>query len=377
MKGNLGAVLRKEVTTMLRDRGSLAMTLLLPAVLLIVYGYAVNLDVRNIRVAVYDMDRSAQSRAFLRSLEASGYFDLHHVEGLGDTDDHVEHGDALVGIEIPRGFAADLADGREAHVQAVVDATNANIATIAMSYLDQIAGAFSNDLRIARVERLSGQRARGFPPVRPEPRIWYNPQLRSTFFIVPGVVGLIMMLVGTNATALSIVLEKEQGTFEKLIVTPLRPYEIIVGKALPWAVLALGESLATFAIGIALFRVPMRGSWGLLAAGSLLFLYCATSMGLFISCVAKTQMAALMTTVFVSILPTFLLSGFVFPIRSMPIVLRLVTRLVPARYFMVILRGVFLKQSGLRHLWSQFAVLGAYGIAMNVLAVRRFRKRLD
>lgn len=377
MKGNLRAILDKEFTTMFRDRGTLTMTLFFPAVLLVLYGYAVNLDVRQVDVVVLDLDKSAASRRLLEAMAASGYFRLHREEQRFRLDEALEQQRAKVALEIPPDFDERLKGGNVATVQALLDGSNANTATILLAYLDEIVRTYSNNVRLERLAELLGGKPRGFPPLQLEPRIWYNPSLKSTYFIVPGVVGLLMMLVGTNATALSLVTEKEQGTFERLIVTPLRAGEMIVGKAIPWALLALGESLATFVLGTALFRVPMRGSWALLTLGSLLFLYGATSIGLFISCIARTQLAALMATVFISILPTFLLSGFVFPIASMPWVLRIVTRLVPARYFMEILRGVFLKNSGFSDLWTQFATLAAMAAAFNLLAVKRFRKRLD
>lgn len=377
MTRNLRAVLGKEFATMLRDRGALAMTIVMPGILLMLYGYAVNLDVRNVDAVVVDFDKSSASRGLVAAMTASGYFRVQTDDRLSNLDDALDRRRARVAIVIPADFSERLKAGQTATVQALVDGSNANTATIALAYLAQIVGTHSNNIRLERITQILGQRPRGFPPIRPEARVWYNPELKSAHSIVPGVVGLIMMLVGTNATALSIVTEKEQGTFEKLIVTPLRATEIIVGKAIPWALLALVESLATFALGIALFDVPMRGSWILLTLGSVLFLYCATSIGLFVSCLAQTQMAALMATVFISILPTFLLSGFVFPIQNMPVALRLFTRLVPARYFMEILRGVFLKDSGLGVLWTQFATLTAMAVAFNFLAVKRFRKRLD
>lgn len=377
MSPNLRAILGKEFTTMFRDRGTLVMTIFLPAVLLVLYGYAVNLDVREVDTVVFDWDKSSASQRFLEAMTASGYFRIHAEDSLSRLDDALEQRRAKVALVIPSDFSEQLKRGNVAAVQALLDGSNANTATIILAYLDQIVRTYSNNVRLERLTELLGERPRRFPPIQLEPRIWYNPSLKSTYFIIPGVVGLIMMLVGTNATALSIVTEKEQGTFEKLIVTPLRAGEIIVGKAIPWALLALVESLATFALGMGLFKVPMRGSWLLLTWGSLLFLYSATSIGLLISCLARTQLAALMATVFISILPTFLLSGFVFPIASMPWVLRLVTRLVPARYFMEILRGVFLKNSGFSDLWTQFATLAAMAIAFNLLAIRRFRKRLD
>jgi ABC-2 type transport system permease protein len=374
---NLRAVLGKEFTTMLRDRGALLMTIIMPGILLILYGYAVNLDVRNVDAVVLDFDKSSASRRLLDAMTASGYFRIQTDERLTTLEESLKQQRAKVAVVIPVDFSERLKAGKTATVQALVDGSNANTATIILAYLGQIVGTYSNNVRLERITQILGQRPRGFPPIQPEPRVWYNPELKSTHFIVPGVVGLIMMLVGTNATALSIVTEKEQGTFEKLIVTPVHATEIIVGKAIPWALLALVESLATFGLGIVLFDVPMRGSWVLLTLGSVLFLYCATSIGLFVSCLAKTQMAALMATVFISILPTFLLSGFVFSIPNMPLALRLITRIVPARYFMEILRGVFLKNSGFDVLWTQFATLTAMAVAFNVLAVKRFRKRLD
>lgn len=377
MTRNLRAVLGKEFTTMLRDRGALLMTIIMPGILLILYGYAVNLDVRNVDAVVLDFDKSSASRRLLDAMTASGYFRIQTDERLTTLEESLKQQRAKVAVVIPVDFSERLKAGKTATVQALVDGSNANTATIILAYLGQIVGTYSNNVRLERITQILGQRPRGFPPIQPEPRVWYNPELKSTHFIVPGVVGLIMMLVGTNATALSIVTEKEQGTFEKLIVTPVHATEIIVGKAIPWALLALVESLATFGLGIVLFDVPMRGSWVLLTLGSVLFLYCATSIGLFVSCLAKTQMAALMATVFISILPTFLLSGFVFSIPNMPLALRLITRIVPARYFMEILRGVFLKNSGFDVLWTQFATLTAMAVAFNVLAVKRFRKRLD
>jgi drug efflux transport system permease protein len=363
------AISRKEVIQLRRDPRSLALAFALPVLLLVLFGYAISWDVRNIRTAVLDQDRSAASRELLDAFRASGYFSLvSFLERSSDIEHVMERGDAQLVLVIPPGFARDLGAGRTAALQAIVDGSDANTATIALGYSEAVVRTWS-----ARVE-LRGRTLA--PPVSAESRVWFNEELASRNMIVPGLVAVIMMIIAAMLTSLTIAREWERGTMEQLAATPVSRLEVVLGKLLPYLGIGLIDVVATCLLGILLFGVPFRGSFVLLMVLSFFFLTGALGLGMFISAVAKSQVLATQLAMIATYLPTLLLSGFMFSIETMPSALRAVSYLIPARYFLVVTRGIFLKGVGLEVLWTQGLLMLAFAAAGLGLAVAKFRKEL-
>jgi ABC-2 type transport system permease protein len=359
---------RKEVRQMLRDRRTLVILLFVPAFFLLVYGYALNWDIRDIRLGVDDRDRSAESRALISAFVNSGYFDLvATVERPSDTSRLMDRNDARAVLVIPAGFGRDLRQGQIVPVQVLLNGDNANTATTVMGYAQTIIQSES-----ARY-RAGGGGAQ--PAVRAEPRVWYNPQLRSTLFLVPGLIAYIVMITAVVSTALSIVREKERGTMEQVRMAPLDAASFVIGKTIPYFVISFVSALAILLVAMLLFELPVRGSWLLLLVTIALFLVGALGLGLFVSSVADNQQVAFQIALLASFLPTLMLSGFIFPIASMPAVLRAITIIVPARYFLVALRGILLKGVGLDIIWPQLAALVAYSGVTLLLASVRLRRQ--
>ncbi len=369
----LRAVVVKEFRQIRRDPFSLAMLIGLPAFMLVLYGFALNFDVRHVRLAVQDLDRSAASRELIASFTHSTYFDLVATPGPGeDLDALVERRLARTVLVIPVGYGRDLDAGRTAPVQLLLDGADSTTAATVLGYARALV-AEQNVAILARALARAGTRPR--PALDLEPRVLFNPQLESTQFLVPGLIGFLLMLTAVLSTALSVVREKERGTMEQLRVAPLRTWELIVGKTVPY----LGISLvATFIILLAarvLFGVVIRGPYLDLLAAVLLYLFGALGFGLFISTLANTQVLAFQAGLIASMLPAILLSGFIFQIRIMPAWLQIVTYLVPARYFLVILRGIILKGEGLASYWPQVFALVIYAIAVVSLSSLRLARR--
>lgn len=364
------AIARKELLQLRRDTRSLILAFLLPVLLLILFGYAISWDVRNIRTAVLDGDRSARSRELIDAFRASGYFTF--VEGLerpGEIGGLFDRGSVQLALVIPPGFAADLAAGRTATLQAIVDGSDANTATIVLAYSEAIVRTWSG-----RVQ-LQGATAMDLPIVA-ESRIWYNEELASRNMIVPGLVAVIMMIIAAMLTSLTIAREWERGTMEQLAATPVSRVEVVLGKLLPYLGIGLADVVVSSVLGVLLFDVPFRGNPALLMVLSFLFLTGALGLGMFISAATKSQVLATQAAMVATYLPSFLLSGFMFAIEVMPPPLRAVTFLVPARYFLVVTRGIFLKGVGLEVLHTQGLLMIAFAVAGLGLAVWRFRKEL-
>ena len=369
----LRAVVVKELRQVRRDPFSLMMLIALPALMLVLYGYALNFDVRHVRLAVQDLDRSAASRELVASFTNSTYFDLVAAPGAeADLDSLVERRVARAVLVVPSGYGKDLAAGRAAPVQLLLDGADSTTATTVLGYARALAAEANLAIR-ARALRRAGRSAA--PPLDLQPRVLFNPQLESTQFLVPGLIGFLLMLTAVLSTALSVVREKERGTMEQLRVAPLRTWELIVGKTIPYLGISL---LATFVILLAarvLFGVTIRGPYLDLLVAVLLYLFGALGFGLFISTVASTQAFAFQAGLIASMLPAILLSGFIFQIRIMPPVLQTVTYLVPARYFLVVLRGIILKGEGLATYWPQVGALALYGLVVTALASLRLARR--
>jgi ABC-2 type transport system permease protein len=364
------AVATKELRQIRRDRRSLLILLFVPAFFLLVYGYALNFDIRNIRLAVQDDDRTSVSRDVVSAFVNSGYFDLAiDVVNGRDITGILDRGDARAVLVIPRGFGDAAAAGRAATLQILINGDNANTATTVMGYAAGLVSALSSRYELqARVGSASG------PPLTLEPRVWYNPELRSTLFLVPGLIAYIAMLTAVVSTALSVVREKEAGTMEQIRMSPIGAPAYVIGKTAPYFVISLASALGVVAVSMALFDLPVRGSWLTLIGCVSLFLVGALASGVFISTIADSQQVAFQIALLTSFLPTLMLSGFIFPISSMPAFLQAVTHVVPARYFLVILRGLLLKGVGVEFLWSDIASLTAFSFVVLALASLRLKR---
>jgi ABC-2 type transport system permease protein len=362
-------LVKKEFIQIRRDRRLLPILLILPVLQLIILGYAVSSDIKRLRTAVCDLDRTPESRALVDRFTTSGYFtieaaptDERRIRGLMDA------GTVRVGIVIPPRFAARLARGETARVQLLLDGTDSNTANVAQGYVTQIVNAESSRILLDRL----GPKATAPLAVETSVRIWFNPELKSANFMVPGVVALIVTM---TMTATAIVKEKERGTIEQLVVSPLRPLELIVGKALPFVLIGYLDILIVVLAGVLWFRVPIAGSFPLLLLLSGLYIMTTLGLGLLMSTVSQTQQQAMMLGFFANP-PFMLLSGFIFPIASMPEPMQLLTYVIPLRYFLIIIRGIFLKGVGLDVLWPQALALLLFGIAVLTLSTLRFHKRL-
>jgi len=355
------AVGLKELRQIRRDRRTLLVLAFVPAFFLVVFGYALNFDIRNIPLAVEDRDGSAESRELVSAFVNSGYFNLAAV--VWSADDAVrllDTNDARAVLVIPESYSRAITSGGIADIQVIVNGDNANTATAVVGYATSI-------LRAAAGERAA---------VNVEPRIWYNPELRSTLFLVPGLIAYITMLMAVTSTSLSIVREKESGTIEQVRMAPIGTFRFIAGKALPHFFIALASGAAVFLASMALFGLPMRGNWLTLVFMLSLYLVGALATGLLVSTVADTQQVAFQIALLVSLLPTLMLSGFIFPIASMPDALQVITHAVPARYFLRALRAIVLKGSDLAQLLPEVAALGVYAAAtLSLASLRLSRER--
>ena len=344
-----------------------------PVLQLTMLGYAATTDVKNVPIVVADGDRTPESRELISRFEGSPYFIIAGaVTTVAEIEPFLESGDAWMALAIPAGYARDVESGRPVRVQVIADGTDSNSTTVALGYATSLVGAYARDLAVPAAT--AGHAPGGAIDARI--RVWFNPQLESRFFMIPGVLALILLVVTANLASMAIVREKELGTLEQLNVTPLRRWELIVGKLLPYGVIALVDVLLVVAVAVFWFEVPLRGSFLLLFAMSLVYVLCTLALGLFISTISDTQQQAMMTATFFFLVPMIYLSGFIFPIENMPAVIQPFTYLIPLRYYLVIVRGIFLKGVGLEILWPQALALGAWGAGMLALAVLRSRKRV-
>jgi drug efflux transport system permease protein len=364
------AVYRKELRQIRRDRRTLTTIVFVPAFFLLLYGYALNFDIRHIALAVQDRDGTPQSRALVSAFVNSGYFDrVADVYSPAELDRLLDLNTARAALVIPEGFSRDLVNGRMPQVQFLINGDNANTATTVMGYAGNIARSAGATIASDAVEPPAA-------PVSVEPRIWYNPELRSTLFLVPGLIAYILMITAVISTSLSIVREKESGTMEQVRMAPIDTFSFVVGKSIPYFFISLASAALIIFAAMLLFGLPMRGNWLALLLALSLFIAGALGTGLLISTVAETQQVAFQAAMLSSFLPTLMLSGFIFPISSMPYALQLITHIVPARYFLIALRGIVLKGTPLRLLWPQMAALSIYALLMLTFSsVRLARER--
>jgi len=359
----------KELRQVRRDPFSLLMLIAFPGLMLVLYGFALNFDVRHVRLAVQDRDRSPRSRELVASFTHSTYFDLVATPGPGtDLERLTETGVARAVLVIPEQFGRDLAAGRAARVQLLLDGADSTTAATILGYARALVS--ETNVELVRTELARAGRSAG-PPLDLAPRVLYNPELESTQFLLPGLIGLLMMITAVLSTALSVVREKERGTMEQLRVAPLRTLELILGKTFPYLGVSLLGTLIVLVAARVLFGVEVRGPYLDLLAAVLLYLFGALGFGLFISTVANNQTFAFQAGLIASLLPALLLSGFIFQIRIMPAWLQAVTYLVPNRYFLVVLRGIILKGEGLATYWPEVGALAAYGVVVTALASLR------
>lgn len=368
-------MLVKEFIQVFRDPKMRGVIFMMPIIQTLVFGYAVTTDVRHVRTAVYDLDHSVASRELTSRFVRSGYFDLvADVSREGDVRTLMDRGTVRAVLQINRGFGGDLAAGRTASVQVIVDGTDSNTAAVVLDYAARITQAYSTDILARRIATLPGAVTRP-GAVELESRAWFNDNLESRNFYVPGVIAIIVLLITLMLTSMAVVREKEIGTMEQIIVTPIKPVEFILGKTVPFALIGLADVLLITTIGVGWFGIPIRGSLLVLFGATALYLLTTLGIGLLISTVSQTQQQAMMSSFFFYF-PAVLLSGFMFPIANMPTVVQWLTYLNPLRYFLVIVRGVFLKGVGPEILWPQMASLAVMGVVTLGLASRRFRKTL-
>ena len=364
-------LMRKEFQELRQEPRLFGIVIMAPLIQLTMLGYAATTDVRNVPMVVVDQDRSALSRELVARFDASDNFTVvDTVSATGDIDEYLDRGNAWIALAIPPDYADRIRGGRPAVVQVVADGTDANSTNVALGYAGALVSAYARELA-ARTGRGSA-----VPLVSADVRVWFNPGLESRHFMIPGILALVLLVVTTTLSSMAIVREKELGTLEQLNVTPLARWELIVGKLVPYAVLGMIDVLLVVAVAVGWFEVPLRGSFWLLLLMCLIYLLTALGLGLFVSTISRTQQQAMMTTAFFFLIPMIFLSGFVFPIENMPDAIQPVTYLIPLRYFLVILRGIFLKGIGMAVLWPQALALFAWGVAILILATLRSTKRL-
>ncbi len=369
-------LLKKEFSQFKRDRSMIAIVVLAPMFQLIILGYAANMDVRNIPMVVVDYDHSHHSRELVERFVNSGYYSIaNYVDSIGEIDVYLDRGDAAVALVIPKNFSNDIYAEKQPQIQLIVDGTETNTATTGMNYAAMIISRYSQNIMVDREE--FSPITRPVSRIIPEIRIWYNPDLASRNFMIPGIVGMLLMVITINLTSLSIVKEKEIGTYEQLVVTPIKPYQLLAGKTIPFVIIGMVDVVLVMSVVFLLFGIPVKGSLILLFFLSLIFLLTTLGLGLFVSTISRTQQQAMMTSVFFVMLPMFYLSGFVFPIENMPGILQKFSYLLPLRYFFEILRGIFQKGIGLADLWDQALLLSLFGVAIFTMSAMRFSKRVD
>ena len=369
----------KEFLELRQNPRLFGIVIVAPIIQLTMLGYAATTDVRDVPVVVADADRSPASRNLIARFDASRSFTvIDTVTSVRDIDAFLQRGDAWIALAIPTGYGASIQEGAPASLQVVADGSDSNSTTVALGYATALIGEYATDLIASGPPSpvASARQTPAAPAIDLRVRVWFNPQLESRFFMIPGVLALLLLLVTANLAAMAIVREKELGTLEQLNVTPLARWELITGKLLPYALVGMIDVVLVLLVAIFWFEVPFRGSLALLLATSVLYVICTLGLGLFISTVSDTQQQAMMTATFFFLTPMIYLSGFIFPIENMPRVIQYATYLIPLRYFLVIVRGIFLKGIGFDLLWPQAAALAAWGIVVLALAVARSRKRM-
>jgi len=367
----------KEFLQFKRDPKMFMVVLIAPVIQLIFLGYAANRDITNVQTAVFDHDKSVMSREFIRSFEKSGYFSVdYNVRSYDELTKLIDNGKVLVGIVIPDEFEKDLNKKRTVNVQTIFDGSDGNKASIAAGYVLNISSGFAKNIALEEIER-AGLKTFLVSSIEPEPRVWYNPNLTTRNYMLPGIVGLILIIITTNMTSLAIVKEREIGTLEQLIVTPIKPYQMLIGKLVPFTIIGFVAMTLVLSVMVFWFEIEVKGSVLFLFVSSFIFMLSTLGLGLFVSTISRTQQQAMITSAFLIIMPMIFLSGFTFPVENMPQAIQYVTYLIPLRYFLTIIRGIVLKGLGFFDLWRECLVLFLMGVAILIISSLRFKKRLE
>jgi len=378
MKSRVLPLMRKEFIHILRDPRSLYIAIGLPLVLLILFGYAITFDVNHIPVAVINQDDSSLSRDLISRVQASEYFDLRYLSNeYTKLERLLDEGKVKIILVIPLHFYRDLSKGKNKPLQFLIDGSDNNTALIALGYLSKIIQVFSSNIVLEGLNKQGNLLLKELPAIDVKTRVWYNPGLRSTNFIVPGLIAVVMMILAAMLTSLTIAREWETGTMEQLIATPTKPLEIIIGKLTPYFFLGLIQMTLVVLTGTLLFKVPFKGNIFFLFVVAGLFLVCGLGIGLFISTGTKSQQLAFMLAIVLTMLPAFLLSGFIFPISSMPRIIQFFSYFVPAKYFLISLRGIFLKGNGLSVHWPEVLFLLIFGLLIILACTKRLKLSLE
>jgi ABC-2 type transport system permease protein len=377
MNNRILAIVKKEILHVLRDPRSLTMAIGMPIVLLFLFGYAITLDIDNVYMAVCDFDKSLQSREFISSFTSSGYF---KIISFVEKEEHLnlllDRGYIKVGIIIPPGFKKKLSVGKPCDVQVLIDGVESNSANVIIGYVKGITYLFSSKVLLNFLNKQGISNFKNIPNIEGIFNAFYNPDLKSRNFIIPGLIAVIMTVIMTVLTSLTIVREKEKGTFEQLIITPVKPYELMLGKIAPYWVIGMIDMIFVTVVGVFIFHVPLKGSILLLFFITGIFAFSGLGIGLLISVISNSQQVANLLAMIFSFLPVFLLSGFMFPIKSMPSIIQYITVIIPAKYFLTVLRGIFLKGSGLYILLTETLVLLIFGVILIGIASLKFKKKL-
>ncbi len=371
----LRAIFVKELHHITRDARSLGMALAVPVMMLLLYGYALSLDVDHIPTMIYDQNQTPASRELIRQFQGSKYFEVRGVaEDYTQVEHEIDRSRILMAVVIPRDYSENVAAGREAPVQLLIDGSDSNTASIALGYAESVVRNYSVTLRSQRLNQRGGEQFT--PPVDARLRVWYNSSLESKNYVVPGLIAVILQIIAALLTSLTIAREREMGTMEQLLSTPLRPVEIVLGKMMAYFVVGLIDSAIALVVGLYVFGVPLRGSILLLGVSICLFLFGALFWGIFVSAISHTQLEAYQLGLLSSFLPAFMLSGFVYAIETMPVPIQVITHIIPSRYIVTIMKGVFLKGVGAEALWYELGFLTLYGAAVFFLATRKMKQKL-
>ncbi|MBZ0180066.1 MAG: ABC transporter permease [Melioribacteraceae bacterium] len=369
--------IQKEFLQFKRDPKMFAMILVAPIIQLIFLGYAANFDVNVIHTAVYDMDKTEASRKYIESFESTGYYSFdYYVDSYDQLTEHIDNAEVIMGLVIPHGFEEKINRREVVQVQAIFDGSDGNTASIAAGYLQGITQKYSKEI-VTDIRNKLGMQEIPVGSVQPETRVWYNPELKTRNFMVPGIVALLLMIITLILTSLAIVKEKEIGTLEQLIVTPIKPIQMIIGKLIPFTLLGFGAVILVITAMYIIFGIAVKGSVTFLLVSSFVFILSTLGLGLFVSTISKTQQQAMMLAIFLVMMPMVFLSGFAFPIENMPEIIQAITYIIPLRYFMTIIRGIILKGIGFADLWIQLLAMLALGVLILSLSVMRFQKRID
>ncbi|MCW8849778.1 MAG: ABC transporter permease [Melioribacteraceae bacterium] len=370
-------IIRKEFQQFKRDPKMFAIVLVAPIIQLIFLGYAANFDVDIVHTTIYDMNKTEESRNFLESFQSSGYFSFdNYVNSYDEIQTDLEDGNTILALIIPADFNIKLNKRQPAKIQAIFDGSDGNTASVAAGYVNSLLVDYAQNVSLD-IQQSTGRKLISTNPMEAEVRVWYNPELTTRNFMVPGIVGLLLMMITLILTSLAVVKEKEIGTLEQLIVTPIKSYQLIIGKLVPFAILGFASVIIVLLAMTVIFDIQVRGSYTFLFASSFIYILSTLGLGLFVSTISKTQQQAMMLAIFVVMLPMVYLSGFVFPIENMPKLIQLVTYLIPLKYFMIIIRGIILKGIGFAELWQDGLILLLMGIAILYFSSLRFKKRLE